>query len=118
MDLTTVDVDGVPWDCYLVSNQKRAMKRWEDERPWLLVVALPCAMLSILQNLALEKRDAGEVHKQFEEAVKHMAFSVYMLKQAAEGRKFAFEHLVAASSWQLEFINQLLFPDGAARVNF
>ena len=119
MDLTTVDEDGMPWDFSVTSNQKKAMKRWEEERPWLLVVSPPCTMFSTLQNLTLEKRDADEVRKQLKEAVKHLTFAVYMcLKQAAEGRKFMFEHPVAASSWQLALVNQLLFLDSAERVNF
>ena len=40
------------------------------------------------------------------------------LKQAAEGRKFVFEHPVGASSWQLALANKLLHVKDAERVNF
>ena len=81
-----------------------------EEVGWLLVVSPPCTMFSTLQNLTPEKRDADEVRKQLKEAVKHLTFAVYMcLKQVAEGRGFVFEHPVAASSWQLALVNQLLF---------
>ena len=59
------------------------------------------------------------MRKQLKEAVEHLTFAVYMcLKQASEGRKFMFEHPFSASSWQLALVNQLLFLDGAERVNF
>ena len=48
-----------------------------------------------------------------------MSFAVFMcLKQACEGRMFAFEHPAGASSWQLALVNRLLRPDGAKRVTF
>ena len=40
------------------------------------------------------------------------------MKQAAEGRKFVFEHTVGASSWQLAVVNKLLHVEIAERVNF
>ena len=52
-------------------------------------------------------------------AIKHRAFAVFLcLKQAAEGRKFVFEHPVGASSWQLALVNKLLHVENAERVNF
>ena len=83
MDLTTVDEDGMPWDFSVTSNQKKAMKILEEERPWLLVVSPPCTMFSTLQNLTLEKRDADEVRKQLKEAVKHLTFAVYLRRLMA-----------------------------------
>ena len=102
----------------LKSNQKNAVKRWEDERSCLLAVSPPCIRFNTRQNLTLETRDAEAVRKQFQEAAKHLAFAAYMcLKQAVESSKFAFENPVAASSWQLALVNQL-FRDGAEHVSF
>ena len=39
------------------------------------------------------------------------------MKQAAEGRKFVFEHPVGASSWQLALVNKLLHVENAERIN-
>ena len=50
-------------------------------------------------------------------AIKHLAFAVFLcLKQAAEGRKFVFEHPVGASSWQLALVNKLLHVEDTERV--
>ena len=52
-------------------------------------------------------------------AIKHLAFAVFLcLKQAAEGRKFVFEHPVGASSWQFALVSKLLHVEDAERVNF
>ena len=95
------------------------MKKWDEEKPWLVMASPPCKMLSTLQNLSIDKRDENEVRKKLEEAVKHLAFAVFLcLKQAEEGTKFVFEHPVRASSWQLALVNKLLQPMAAERVNF
>ena len=52
-------------------------------------------------------------------AIQHLSFAVFFCcKQAAEGRKFVFEHPVGASSWQLALVNKLLHVDSAERINF
>ena len=119
MDLTTADEDGLPWDLFLAATQRRALRRWEIDMPYLLVASPPCTVFSVFQNLSGVKRDAAEVQAELDAAIKHLAFAVFLcLKQAAEGRKFVFEHPVGASSWQLALVNKLLHVENAERVNF
>ena len=119
MDVTRQAPDGVPWDLSDDSIQKKALKQWEDEKPWLLTASPPCTMFCTLQNLSIGKRDAGKVQAELEEAIKHLAFSVFLcMKQAAEGRKFMIEHPASASSWQLGLMNKLLNVKDAQRVTF
>ena len=73
----------------------------------------------MLQNLTRDKREAAEVQAELDAAIQHLAFAVLLcLKQAAEGRKFVFEHPVSASSWQLALVNKLPYIHNAERVNF
>ena len=52
-------------------------------------------------------------------AIQHLSFALFLfMKQAAEGRKFVFEHPVGASSWQLALVNKLIHVSNAERVNF
>ena len=92
-DLTVNDENGEPWDLSIESVQRKALRKWEKEKPWLLVASPPCTMISLLQNLSLAKRDDAVVRMEVERAIKHLAFAVFLCKkQAAEGRKFALEH--------------------------
>ena len=119
MDVTRLDEDGEPWDLSKEHIQRKALKKWEEEKPWLLTASPPCTMFCVLQNLSLHKRDAQEVSEQMEAAIKHLGFAVFLcLKQAAEGRKFMLEHPASASSWQLVLMNKLLMTHGARRVTF
>ena len=74
----------------------------------------PCTAFSTLQNFTLEKRDAKDIQRMMTEAIQHLSFAVFIgLKQAGEGRMFAFEHPAGASSWQLALVDRLLRLDGA-----
>ena len=55
MDLTTSDENGLPWDLSLVATQRRALRRWEIDMPYLLVASPPCTVFSVLQNLSRDK---------------------------------------------------------------
>ena len=118
-DLTTYDEEGRPWDLADEDVQKRALKRWETDKPKLLIASPPCTLFSLLQNISLGKREVDQVSRDLEAAVKHLGFAVFLcLKQAAEGRKFVIEHPVGATSWQMALMNKLLTPANAERVNF
>ena len=62
MDLTTQDTDGKKWDLACKEMQTRALKRLEEEAPWLLVVSPPCTMFSTLQwwNVTKMNRSGGQ----------------------------------------------------------
>ena len=93
------DENGEPWDLSIESVQRKALRKWEEKKPWLLAAFPPCTMFSFLQNLSLAKRDDATVRKEVERAIRHLAFAFFLCKkQAAEGRKFALEHPATASS--------------------
>ena len=56
MDLTTLDEDGRPLDFSLAATQRKALRRWELDKPYLLVASPPCTALSALQHLTREAR--------------------------------------------------------------
>ena len=119
MDLTTMDRDGRPWDLSLAATQSKALRRWELEKPYLLVASPPCTAFSALQNLSRDKREATEVQAELDAAIQHLSFAVFLcMKQVAEGRKFVFEHPVGASSCQLLSVNKLLHVNHDERINF
>ena len=91
--------NGLPWDLFLAATERRALRRWEIDMPYLLVASPLCTVFSVLQNFSRGKRKAAEVQADLDAAIKHFAFAVFhRLKRAAEGRKFVFEHPVGASS--------------------
>ena len=51
MDLTTLDENGRPWGLSLAATQRKALRRWELDKPYLLVASPPCMVFSVLQNL-------------------------------------------------------------------
>ena len=61
MDLTTQDEDGMPWDLSLAATQRKALRRSEVDKPYLLAASPPCTAFSVLQNLKRDKREAAEV---------------------------------------------------------
>ena len=52
-DLIVNDENGEPWDLSIESVQRKALRKWEEEKPWLLVASPPCTMFNLLQNLSL-----------------------------------------------------------------
>ena len=50
VDLTTLDEDGLPWDLSVAATQRKALRRWETEKPYLLVASPPCTAFRALQN--------------------------------------------------------------------
>ena len=103
----------------MFATQRKALRRWETEKPYLLVASPPYTAFSVLQNLTRDKREAAEVQAELDAAIQHFAFAIFLcLKPAADGSKFDFEHPVGASLWQLALVNKALRVDDAERVNF
>ena len=78
MDLTTLDEDGMPWDLSLAATQRKALHRWEIDKPYLLVAPPPCTAFSVFQNLMRDKREASEVQAELDAAIQQFAFAVFM----------------------------------------
>ena len=66
MDLATLDEDGMPWDLSVAATQRKALRRWEIDKPYLLVASPPCTSFSVFQNLTRDKREASEVQAELD----------------------------------------------------
>ena len=78
MDLTTLDEDGLPWDLSLAATQRKALRRWELDKPYLLVASPPCTAFCALQNLSRDKREAAEVQAELDAAIQRFAFAAFL----------------------------------------
>ena len=56
MELTTLGEDGLPGDLSVAATQRKALRRWETEKHYLLVASPPCTVFSALQNLERQAR--------------------------------------------------------------
>ena len=70
--------DGMPWDLSSAATQRKALHRWEIDKPYLLVASPPCTAFSVLQNLTRDKREAAEVQAELDAAIQHLSFAVFM----------------------------------------
>ncbi len=119
LDLTEKDEGGRAWDLSVKEIQDDAIRRLDEEAPWLLMVSPPCTMFSTLQGFSIPRQEQDVVQTKLEDAIKHIAFAVLLcLRQARAGRKFALEHPVGASSWHTALVNKLYFVEDGGRVNF
>ena len=99
LDLTVNNEDCEPWDLSLDHGQRKALRKCEQEKPWLLMASPPCTSFNVLPNLFLDKQDEGEFQAKIDSAIEHVAFALFICKkQAAERRMFALEHPASASS--------------------
>ena len=57
LDLATTDENGRPWDLSVKKVQEDALKRLDEEAPWLLTVSPPCTMFSLVQELSRHKQN-------------------------------------------------------------
>ena len=92
-----MDEDGLPWDLSLAATQRKALRRWEIDRPYLLVASPPCTAFSVLQSLTRDKREVAEVQAELDAAIKHFAF-VVTLAHTCDASWRAFGSLCAQQS--------------------
>ncbi len=118
-DLTLMTDEGEPWDLSIEKNQDKAIELIAEQEPWLLVLSPPCTAFSSLQNLNKGKRDAETVDEEYRQAIKHVVFAAKLCRiQLDAGRRFMIEHPVAATSWSLQCLQELINETGVKRTNF
>ena len=88
------------WDLSKPEGQRKALELIAKTKPALLILSPPCTTFSALRNLSNFKRNQDIVHKEEQEGILHVEFSVRLaLLRIANGRGFMFEHPLAAKSW-------------------
>ena len=117
-DVTTLDPDdGMPWDFSLKSKQDKALKMIESQEPYMLIGSPMCKAFCSWQFLNFVKsKDKEAMRKFYLKAVEHMRFVVRLYRmQHDAGRYFLHEHPSGATSWKLDFIENLLNTPGIER---
>ena len=120
LDLTRNDPKtGEPWDLSDKKVQSRIVKLVAEGRPLFIIGSPPCTAFSIIQNINKERRDEKKVQKELEEAKEHIRFSIKLYRMQLEGNRFfVHEHPVAATSWQMKEIIELMMEDGVGVTTF
>ena len=115
LDLTTEDENGIPWDFTKADRREAARHKVEREEPMFLVGSPPCTVWSSLQVLNVNKSGREEAEKKRIEAEVHMRFvcELYAM-QHRSGRYFVHEHPLYATSWKLEWVQDIMELEGVA----
>ena len=71
LDLTVNNEDCEPQDLSLDHGQRKALRKCEQEKPWLLMASPPCTSFNVLPNLFLDKQDEGEFQAEIDSAIEH-----------------------------------------------
>jgi hypothetical protein len=101
LDLTTADENGVPWDFSIAARRRAAIRKVQEEKPYLLVGSPMRAAFCILQQLNYGKMAAERVERLITEALVHFHFCFILHEmQRSSGRLFLHEHPATATSWK------------------
>ena len=90
IDLRTVDEDGNAWDLADKNMQEKALRKIDEEKPWILTLSPPCTDFCSLQNWNFPKMEDTVVQKRLEQAIEHLAFAVLLCARQAEGGAFLY----------------------------
>ena len=118
LDLKTKDETGNPWGFEDENQQRKAIRKIEDDRPGILILSPMCTAFSIPQNHNYDSKNTEEVKELFKRAIKHIIFTVHLCElQTESGRYFVSEHPKSAKSWQLACTKKLADMRGVIRIN-
>ena len=113
LDLTNEDESGRPWDFTKEECRVAARKKVDEEAPMFLIGSPGCTPYSSLQNANKNKSGRDEAERKKVEGDVHMRFVCELYRaQHAAGRYFLHEHPLCATSWKLEWIEEVLELDG------
>ena len=117
LDLATCNAKGGVWDFDKAEKRREAQELIEREKPMFLVGSPMCTAWSSLQRLSENRRDPEELQKLRIQAEVHLRFVCDLYKTQHEaGRYFLHEHPLFATSWQTDFIAEILRMDGVDTV--
>ena len=117
LDITGNDERGVPWNFNNKVMRDKAMKKYIEEEPFLLVGSPVCTMWSQMMNINKNKMDLLEYSQRMSEARVHMNFvcKLYMMQHKA-GRYFIHEQPQAARSWEEECVQRTMRETNSQRL--
>ena len=117
LDITGNDECGVPWNFNNKVMRDKAMKKYIEEEPFLLVGSPVCTMWSQMMNINKNKMDPLEYSQRMSEARVHMNFvcKLYMMQHKA-GRYFIHEQPQAARSWEEECVQRTMRETNSQRL--
>ena len=78
LDLTVNQDNGEPWDLFLPGNQAAALKKQEEDSPFLLIASPMCAAFSSLQHLNYRNMTPKELEGKLRAAMDHLDFALKM----------------------------------------
>ena len=113
LDLTTADYDGQPWDFDRLEMRDRALQRFRCEEPLLLEGSSMRTAFSTWQRIndGIRGKAILEVGKR--RAVTHFNFCINFYRELLRnGMCFLHEHPAFASSWQEEYMKELIRRSG------
>ena len=95
----------------------KAMRRVQEEKPFLLVGCPPCTAFSSLFASNISRMDPKQVDKIIQNGLTHLKFctDLYWV-QVTAGRFFLHEHPYSAWSWKVPCIKELLELELVCRV--
>jgi hypothetical protein len=87
LDLTTADENGVPWDFSIAARRRAAIRKVQEEKPYLLVGFPMRAAFCILQQFNCGKMAAERVERLITEALVHFhfCFILHEINEVQEG---------------------------------
>ena len=118
-DFTTLDEDdGQPWDFSIQSKREKALKKVQSQEPYMLIGSPMCTAFCAWQYLnPIKSKDKDAMRKAYLKAVEHMRFVIRLYREQLDnGRYFLHEHPAGATSWRLDFVEDLLKTPSVGRV--
>ena len=112
-DSDEVKPNGEPWNLDKEEDVNEFMEMLEREDPFFLPGTPPCTSFSSLRNLSDYKRDPEVVENEKRIGRRHLWVACQAYKsQIRRGRYFLHEHPWSASSWQDEYVKEVMNMDG------
>ena len=98
-------------------TQKRAMKRVEEDAPYLLIGSPPCTPFSRIQFFNKSRGSPEEKARKLDQAKAHITFCIKLYRaQRKRGRFLLHEHPHGADSWSMEEVEELLAEEDVMRI--
>ena len=117
LDLTICDPDGSPWDFNSIKMRNRAIEKWLNDRPFVLIGSPMCTAYSAMNRINYCRLAPDEVAQRLAYAKKRLEFCIRLYEiQWESGRYFLHEHPHDARSWQEDMMKILMRRQGVQRV--
>ena len=112
VDITTVNEQGLQWDCTDVEMRKQAFRKIVAEKPFLLVGAHPCDSWRPKSNASWSRMTQSEKDDELHKYTCSLFSRMYKL-QHEEGRYFLHEHCQSELPWRKDCVEEIQEMTGA-----